>query len=177
MKNKKIISLITIFVLTFSVVFMFGTSKANATASTKCLTCGGTTTKNYKVIETSRSYGKWKDANKPIINGGPSGGSKSFTVTQSFSVNISGDTGFDVASLASKVGFNLGFSKSFSETQLFKLKKKTKYKLIVRPNYLVQKVRFSVYSMGIGGSQKFVQYKYTTVKKPIGTEINIKVVK
>lgn len=48
---------------------------------------------------------------------------------------------------------------------------------MVRPNYIVKEVRYSVYSMGNGRKQTFVGYKYTTVKKPIGTEINIKEVK
>ncbi|MEK3886385.1 hypothetical protein [Bacillus sp. FSL K6-3431] len=30
-----------------------------------CLTCGGTVTKNYKVLSSTREYGTWKDANKP----------------------------------------------------------------------------------------------------------------
>lgn len=142
-----------------------------------CLTCGGTTTKSYKVLKEYRAYGSWKDAKKPLINGGPEGGSRSYTITKSYSVSISGDRSYDPVSLALKVGFNLGYSKSFTETQTFNLGKNKKYKLMVRPNYIVKEVRYSVYSMGNGGKQTFVGYKYTTVKKPIGTEITIKEVK
>lgn len=142
-----------------------------------CLTCGGTTTKDYTVVATSREYDLWRDAHKPIINGGPEGGSKSFTVTESFSTTLSGSTDYDLASLVGTVGFSITYSKSFTETQSFTLKKNTKYRLMIRPNYLTQRVRYSVYNMGNGGKQTFKEYKYTTVKKPIGAEINIVEVK
>lgn len=169
--------------LTFSLLLFFNLSnlevkaKTNPKIQTKCLTCGGTITKNYKIIKKYNTAGKWTEAKRPTINGGPHGGSKSYTETKKYSATISGDKSFDLLSLINKVGFSITYEKSFSETQSFKLKKNKKYKLMIRPNYKAYKVRYGIYSMGNGGSQKFIKYQYTTIKKPVGTELNLKIIK
>lgn len=98
----------------------------------------------------------------------PAGGSKSYTINKTYSTSISGSTSYDKSSIKAVLGFSVSYSKSFTETQSFNLVKNKKYKLMIRPNYLTKKVRYSVYSMGNGGKQTFVGYKYTTVKKTIG---------
>lgn len=142
-----------------------------------CLTCGGTITKDYKVTSSVREYGAWKDALRPIIYGGPSGGTKSYTESESYTSTISGSTGFDAGAIKSLVGYSSSYSKTFSETQSFNLKANTKYKLFKRPMYIKKTIRYSVYDMQNGGKQTFKEYRYVTAKKAEGIEINLQVVK
>lgn len=138
-----------------------------------CLTCGGTTTKNYVVTSTTRSVGLWKDSLRPYINGGPAGGSKTYTESETYTASYSSSIGANLGAISSLVGYGASYSKSFTESQAFNLEKNKKYKLISRPTYEVKRVRYSVYNMQNGGKQTFKEYKYVTTKKPIGMEIDL----
>lgn len=151
-----------------------GITKA-AEISPMCLTCGGTVTSDYKITAQTRVYGPWKDAFQPLIYGGPSGGSKAYSESESYTSTISSTAGLDVGAIRGLIGYSASYTKSFAAEQRFTLKANTTYKLFERPVYLQSTIRYSVYNLTNGGKKAFKEYKYITSKKAIGNEIILRV--
>lgn len=176
--SKKIL-LVSLFTLTSTLAIPFTSAQASETVNNSegsvvqpyCLTCGGTYTEGYKVIDTTISYGSWKIA-RPIV-GGVHGGNVSLTDSISYTTSLSSSTGVNIGAVNTATGYTIGKTETKSFTQTFNTVKNEKYYLMSRPIYTTKKVRYSTYTYTTGGRKESLGDGYTNAKKLTGTQLDL----
>lgn len=139
--------------------------------STNCLTCGGTYTENYVVVDSHFEYGPWA-IDQPIL-GGVHGGNVSVSKSIAYTTSVTSGTNYTVGKLNAATGFSVGRTIEKTITQTFNTQKNGKYYLKKRPVYQVKKVRYSVYTYTTGGRKQNLGYKYSTVKQLNSVQLNL----